>query len=291
MCDGNVCAPTFDVTASAALYAQLAGVLAGFAFFALISIVERASHLNHGTTRRSTEPSTAVSHAVVALTCALLGLIISTVLYAVLSAEQAVALVAGRASSEELLSGTAFAFSIMALLYAIVLLIPAAGLVETTRRVTAVISIAVPPLAMTFLGFASQDFAFAEMLYAHPNTPSVPGPPASSFYKATTLWGATVMPIVVAMCCIGMWLVQLAFKRHRATVAPRIVAATRNALPYASLAITIVAAVRSALWSEKTPDARLGHAEVFVWLVVAAVVLVAQAAYFRWLLDANKTSR
>jgi hypothetical protein len=282
---------TFDPTGSAVLYSQRAGVLAGFAFVALTFILTSIEGRGVKFTSEAEELRSEESHIVLSLVCALLALIITAVLYAVLGAERHGALLGGRASSEEVLSGVAFGFAVIALLYAIMLLVPSARMRATQRRVRLIFSILAPPLTMLFIGFAGQDFAFAEILRTRQPIPPhlVDAFPkgthfvcgGASFFSTMTQW-VTFLPIGVFVACLLMWM-PLGGRHFTARLCPRrFTQRARNAVPYLSLTAVLTAAVWSAWWSERDPGARLTHPELYGWLLCSAVVLVLQAAFMRW---------
>jgi hypothetical protein len=255
-------------------------VLAGFAFAALIYVLTNMQGRLAAPANDDREGRSQQNHIVVSLICAFLGLVVTTFLYAVLGAEQNAALVQGRASSEELLSGAAFAFSVMSLLYSITLLIAAVGLKATANEVRAIVAVLIPPLAVMFLGFAAQDGAFAEIVATKDKLGNCED---SGFLDLVSSWAATVLPLVTFGICIALWILA----RTRLSVNAYVLPSTsrwylRNALPKASLFVSLVAAVWSASWSEQEPNAKLGHAATWLWLVGSATILIGQAIYIFW---------
>jgi hypothetical protein len=107
---------SFNIAATAALYSQLAGVLAGFAFAALILLLTvRLSPSPAGTTPPSTSPFARPTRVLVV---AFIGLVLTSVNYAVLAGDISNT---PRSATLELLAGLGFATSGSLLLYAIVL--------------------------------------------------------------------------------------------------------------------------------------------------------------------------
>ena len=88
---------------------------------------------------------------------------VATLPYAVLAGRTGQALTLGRASSEELLSGIALSLAVLALLYAIILLIEASGL-DAAGRARLIVSITLPPPTLMFLGIAAQDLRSITLL-------------------------------------------------------------------------------------------------------------------------------
>lgn len=280
----KACPPlhTFDVTKSATLYSTLAGVLAGFAFTALIYLLAAMGGQTRADRADQTEIASQENHVIVSLFCALFALVITTFLYAILASEQNESLVQGRAASEEVLSGIAFAFSIAILFYALVLLIDGIGLKRTAREARAIIALTLPPLAMMFLGFTAQDMAFGELASTAQRVGRTMMCTTPPFYHQATFWAATVMPIVVLGVCGILWLVWSVRGTSENVLVRRQRRYIRNALPKLSLVIIVIAAVWSATWSERDPGARLSHSWVWVWLTVAAIGLVTVAAFLLW---------
>jgi hypothetical protein len=154
--DGSVL--NFDIATTAGLYSQLTGVLAGFAFTALIFLI---------TVRMSSGANSVaapLADAYRVLAAALLGLLLTSLNYAV-SAGNRVA--AGRSATEESIIGACFALSVMLLLYAIVLTMdgaetaasaasPARLAVATTVRND--IAIFIAPIAVLYVALGLTDY-------------------------------------------------------------------------------------------------------------------------------------
>lgn len=106
----------FDISIVAGNYAQLAGVLAGFAFVVINLVLDRSyRRRGDGKSLRARETLTGV-----ALMNAFLGLFLAAVQYSLLAGENGCALTGGRAASAELLGGVSFVASVYMLLYAVV---------------------------------------------------------------------------------------------------------------------------------------------------------------------------
>src|SRR6202044_3915112 len=98
----------FDISIVARNYAQLAGVLAGFAFVVINLVLDRGyRRRGDGRSRAAHE----VEHETltgVALMNAFLGLFLSAIQYSLLAGENGCSLTGGRAASAELLGGISF---------------------------------------------------------------------------------------------------------------------------------------------------------------------------------------
>src|SRR5947209_5937541 len=110
----------FDVSSVGRSYAQFTGILAGFAFIVINLVLDRA--YRRRSDGRSMEPRE-VEHETqvgIALVSGFLGLVLTTLRYALLAGENGCALIDGRAASAEVLTAVSFAASIYMLLLAIV---------------------------------------------------------------------------------------------------------------------------------------------------------------------------
>jgi hypothetical protein len=277
---------TFDLSRVAAQYSTLAGVLAGFAFFALIFLLEQRD--------RAEDRAEADAHIAIALLCSLLSLIVAALLYAILAGEQQAALV-GRAASEEMLSGIAFSLGVISLLYAIALLVAHAGVEAADRPVRVILSIIGPPLALLFVIFGAEDVAYSEILrqgHLGPKGELVECG-SQAMLDALSTWGSLVLPLLLLTACLGLWvvpwLIQRLAGRSKWTRLPKLIKGHPNTLPYISLAATIVMAVVSATFSEQNPALHLLPGMVWALLVVFWILLFVQAAFLRWVSWSDST--
>jgi hypothetical protein len=101
----------FDFSQSAGNYSQLSGVLAGFAFLAIMLVLSRQHR--RVSERDAVREYEQDNRFVTALACACLGLVTAATLFSLLSGEEGCALISGRALSKEVLAGVAFFFSVV----------------------------------------------------------------------------------------------------------------------------------------------------------------------------------
>lgn len=110
---------SFHFNATASAYSQVCGVLAGFAFFAIIYLLtSNVQHAANGRNPSSTEERRRrheTDKALFALFCAAFGLAVTTLQYAILAGETGAGLLYGRAASEELMADIALSSSIFTL--------------------------------------------------------------------------------------------------------------------------------------------------------------------------------
>jgi hypothetical protein len=138
---------SFDVAAAASLYSQLSGVLAGFAFAALLVFLVSSS----GSTSAPSEGAAVAT----SLICALVALIICALLFAILAAEPAGS---GRASYGLMVYGLPFGLSILSLFQALGLLMLSVDSLRGALKATQIaLSIVGTTLIMGFLASASFD--------------------------------------------------------------------------------------------------------------------------------------
>lgn len=274
----------FDFSQSAGNYSQLSGVLAGFAFLAIMLVLSR-QHRRGGETDAVREYEQD-NRFVTALACACLGLITAATLFSLLSGEVGCALISGRALSKEVLAGVAFFFSVYTLLFGAVQLVSASALGTHLRFIVAVLA---PPLVVAFIVASLNDLALSLAnppdQPAEPHEPLVPGWTDSS----TSLWNFAhsvltwLIPTVLAIC-LALWL--SGFRWRRASDTPgrvgsaltRVVSAALTYLPYASLALVAYAVWRTALLGRLEAGAHIGAGQAKVLVLVCTVVVVLQSA-------------
>lgn len=270
----------FDVSKAANMYSQLAGVLAGFAFAAIMLLLSRQHR------RESPSPANeATEHQedtlfATALACAFLGLVASSALYAVLSAEVGCGLVQGRAASSMVLAGVAFAFSIYTLFFAAVQLVSAVSLGAHFRFIVSVVA---PPIFILFVVASLPDLALASAAPPDVNISAdrerfVPqwSDSGESFWNASkeaSMW----IPGAMLISCLAVWLV--ARLRRRAHKPHRLVSAGLTALPYASLCLVLYAVGRSLSGSHLRPTAYLGSTEAWILVGTCTAVVLVQSVF------------
>jgi hypothetical protein len=144
------------VSATAGLYSTLAGVLAGFAFTALILLL---------TPRLSSQPVTdTFGDAIRILITAFLALVLTSLNYAVLGGEQQSSY---RATVEESVAGVGFSIAGLLVIYAIVLTLdavasgqpPSAAIAEVASFLRGVLASFIAPLLVLYLYIAGRDYS------------------------------------------------------------------------------------------------------------------------------------
>src|SRR5262245_41645786 len=257
---------TFDISGTAALYSQLSGVLAAFAFGA-IALVLPGSHRRG---QPDDSPDSGVDdrrdeHVLLALVAAFLSLIVATVEYAVLAGERGCALLAGRAASEEFLGGMALAFAVLLLLTATVQLVVYSGIQRIGHHARLLVCTIGPPLSILFLSVAAQDVAMTPWIRQSDSTFR---PQDTEFVHATTAVALTLPTVMFVICVLG-WFVN---RYHPDWPLITWVGALRLSwFPYISMLLVVVAVVRSTTLAVTDPYSHVEQWEVWTWLVVCSV--------------------
>jgi hypothetical protein len=210
----------FDFSQSAGNYSQLSGVLAGFAFLAIMLVLSRQHR--RGSESDAVREYEQDNRFVTALACACLGLVTAATLFSLLSGEEGCALISGRALSKEVLAGVAFFFSVYTLLFGAVQLVSASALGTHFRFIVAVLA---PPLVVSFIVASLNDLALSLA-----NPPDQPAAPHETLLpgwtdSSTSLWNFAhsvmtwLIPTVLAIC-LALWLAGFRWRRTSDTPGP-----------------------------------------------------------------------
>jgi hypothetical protein len=259
----------FDISIVARNYAQLAGVLAGFAFVVINLVLDRGyRRRGDGRSRAAHE----VEHETltgVALMNAFLGLFLSAIQYSLLAGENGCSLTGGRAASAELLGGISFVASVYMLLYAVVQFV--SGSAETlAKHCVFIVAVLVPPIAVFFIEATISDLALA---LADPTTRQ---PLQPLWDDANNL--SVPIALAVLVVAAAVWLVGRKTRLSETPSAPR-VQKLRTALPYVTVVIVISAVVRAVTaLPVRDPAAHLAAGEAWLWVAVFAAVMLLQSA-------------
>jgi hypothetical protein len=259
----------FDISIVARNYAQLAGVLAGFAFVVINLVLDRSY-------RRRGDGKSRAAHEVehetltgVALMNAFLGLFLSAIQYSLLAGENGCSLTGGRAASAELLGGISFVASVYMLLYAVVQFVSgSAG--TLAKHCVFIVAVLVPPIAVFFIEATVSDLALA---LANPTTRQ---PLQPLWDDANNL----SVPIALAVLVVAAAVWRVGRKRRVAETpsAPR-VQTLRTALPYVTVIVVISAVVRAVTaLPVRNPSAHLSGGEAWLWVAVFAALMLVQSA-------------
>jgi hypothetical protein len=147
------CAGLIDIAKLSGFYAQMTGFLAGFAFTAMVVL------LNPGAEdKRTRDEKTPDNGVLLTLFVALTAMVITTLVYSVLAGED-IAEARGRAATEELVNAIPFGLAVIMLFHGVTLLMHTSGRVDRTtilvgRIVTVVV---IPALAMYYIANGASD--------------------------------------------------------------------------------------------------------------------------------------
>jgi hypothetical protein len=259
----------FDISIVARNYAQLAGVLAGFAFVVINLVLDRSY-------RRRGDGKSRAAHEVehetltgVALMNAFLGLFLSAIQYSLLAGENGCSLTGGRAASAELLGGISFVASVYMLLYAVVQFVSgSAG--TLAKHCVFIVAVLVPPIAVFFIEATISDLALA---LADPTTRQ---PLQPLWDDANNL--SVPIALAVLVVAAAVWRVGRKRRVSETPSAPR-VQTLRTALPYVTVIVVISAVVRAVTaLPVRNPAAHLSAGEAWLWVAVFAALMLVQSA-------------
>jgi hypothetical protein len=259
----------FDMSSVARSYAQFTGILAGFAFVVINLVLDRA-YRRHSDGRslspREVEHETQVG---IALVSAFLGLVLTTLRYALLAGENGCALIDGRAASAEVLTAVSFAASIYMLLYAIVQFFSGtAGILA--KHCVFIMVVLVPPISVFLVEDTLSHLALSL------GNPQTHQPLQPLWDRATEL----AIPIPLAVGLLGAIAWFLGIKRRRSELpAGRLTQRLRTVVPYITVAVVAAVMVRSIMGLRyASPAVHISSGEAWFWVALLAVALLVQSA-------------
>ncbi len=257
----------FDISSVARSYAQLASLLAGFAFVVITLMVDRAYERRAGGNVPNPREIDHETLTGVALVSGFLGLFLAAVQYSLLTGERGCALTDGRAASAEILSSISFVASVYLLLYALVQFVSgSAG--KLARHCTFIVAVLVPPIAVFFVEATLADLA-------------VSLGDAAKHQPLQPLWddvGFFALPIPLALALVSAVLWRSGMTRRR-SVEPigRTGHTIRTVIPYVTVAVVLCVVIRSVTALPTTNlSAHISPGEAWLWVGVFAVMLLAQ---------------
>jgi len=251
------CPAAISIPTIAANYAQMSGVLAGFAFTALVLLLtptqvdERISH-------RETQGR----DIFLTLFSAFMALIIATLIYSTLAADNTPA-ARGRGATEELLDVIPLGVAVIMLLHGITLLMQSGNVdrsaVWTARTVTVVV---VPTLTFFYITTGAWDTEAARAAAAFGSCPSqqLPSPGFAL---------SVVLPVVLSLTMVP---------RFRLATLRRWARRFHSAAPTMVLAAAVTVALAVGNISNRSPDFLLSPTALAVFLAGAFVLLALLAS-------------
>lgn len=269
MADSCVLWTGFDISIVARNYAQLAGVLAGFAFVVINLVLDRGYRRRGDGKPRGAAEVEHESLTGVALMSAFLGLFLSAIQYSLLAGENGCSLTGGRASSAELLGAISFVASVYMLLYAVVQFV--SGSAETlARHCVFIVAVLVPPIAVFFIEAALSDLALA---LADKKTRE----PLEPLWSDANNLGLPIALTVLVVCATIWWIGRA--RRGSAAGSSARVQKFRTALPYVTVAVVVGDVVCAlTVLPVRNPSAHLAPAQAWLWVGIFAALLVTQSS-------------
>ena len=245
---------SFNVATTAGLYAQITGLLAGFAFTAIVLLLSFSE-----ARERHDRLRTAASTVSLTLFAAFVSFILMNLMYSVLAGEDIMA-ARPRAATEELVNGLPFGLAVIMLFHGLTLLMNAGNVPAAAIRVARTVTVVVAPgLVMFFLVAAGSDSESARTML-HPDRACGIGQLNDVGNSAT---GIVLVILVVLLVVNGVWPRTLGWASRARDVAPIIV-----------LSVSIAAGIGESELSNRTADFLLSPTWLRVYLVGAAALFV-----------------
>jgi hypothetical protein len=264
-----------NVSQPAVAYSALAGVMAGFAFLALIYVLtDRAKEDGEKLTLAERNE---VDRVLIALTCGMFGILFSTLQYAIITGDASPALQHGQTSSEELMANISFATSLLTLMYGVARLIRSSDFIWASRVMRLLASVAIPVSAATFFSGVIVEIAAESWMGSKS---SVCG--SNAFYAEANSMGSWIVPTAVVSITLGFWLVPFVIPAKYREVPWIWAAKYGNAIPFTSLLAVFVAGAKGIAYNEYIPQEKLTESECWATLSGAVLLLLVQSALIRF---------
>ncbi|OBK22405.1 hypothetical protein A5635_21900 [Mycobacterium asiaticum] len=259
----------FDPSIVARSYAQFAGILAGFAFVVINLVLDRAYRRRGDSRVLDPRESAHESQIGIALVCAFLGLVLTTLRYSLLAGESGCALTEGRAGSAAVLAAVSLAASLYTLLYAIVQFFSGTSAL-LVRHCVFILAVIAPALAVAFV---AQTLAHLALALGNPETRQ---PLQPLWDQANHL--STLIPVALIGISAVMWVIGIKRRRSEAPVSG-LAQHFQSSVPYTTIALAIAVTMRSvALLGYANPAGHISPTEAWVWAGLLAATLLLQGA-------------
>ncbi|OBJ57448.1 hypothetical protein A9W94_01565 [Mycobacterium asiaticum] len=259
----------FDPSIVARSYAQFAGILAGFAFVVINLVLDRAYRRRGDSRVLDPRESAHETQIGIALVCAFLGLVLTTLRYSLLAGESGCALTEGRAGSAAVLAAVSLAASLYTLLYAIVQFFSGTSALLVRHCVFILAAIA-PALAVAFV---AQTLTHLALALGNPETRQ---PLQPLWDQANHL--STLIPVALIGISAVMWVIGIKRRRSEAPVSS-LAQHFQSSVPYTTIALAIAVTMRSvALLGYANPAVHISPTEAWVWVGLLAITLLLQGA-------------
>ncbi|MGN6253662.1 MAG: hypothetical protein ACTHO8_01595 [Solirubrobacterales bacterium] len=268
---------SFDAATTASALSQLAGVLAGFAFFAVIFILTSTAAAEHRSQSRKLAPAD-YDEALLTLFCATFGLAITAIQYAIIAGERNVGLRYGRAASEELMANISLSLSIFLLVAGMLLLVVPKVFGNTQTVVRILASVGGPPMTVYYIAETAREVAVGA--WAGKSGLTLCG--SNSLYSAVELWAHLIAPLLVLGIALSFWIVPRFLSTEQRRALEDMATRGRTAIPVATLFGVVIAVARGISLDEFHPHSHLGEGWIWGALAVASLLVLAQAFLLRF---------
>jgi len=249
--------PVFDIAATSGFYAQMTGLLAGFAFSAIIVILWLG--------KEHTRPK----GVILTLLSAFISLVLSTLTYSVLAGDSGAYT---RAAAQELVDAIPFVLAVMMLFHGLTQLLmgspnPEATAVKVSRSLSAVIT---PTLAIFYLASGAVDNELARTAARRVSEPTYCGDLGPMTTFSIALLGALLIVLLV------LWFVPP--PRH---IGPKL-SQRASVVPLTTLWVSIGVTLSVGVITLQRPDFQLPSWAVVGFLSSTWLLLVFLATFILW---------
>lgn len=244
--------PAFNISATAGFYSQMSGLLAGFAFTAIVMLLT-PTQVEQG----RTHPQSRAGAVFLTMFAAFIALIVSTLTYSVAAGED-VSQARGRASAEEIGDGLAFGLAVTMLFHGITLLMHAGQIqpaaIHAARTVTIVVA---PGMTMYYLLSGISDVESARAA----KTGTCP----SGALQTTGLAAA----ILVAAVLMAALLIQT-----RLPIARGLARRWQNSVPIGVLCVAIALAIWVGDLANRTPQFLVSSNWLYAYIAITSALFL-----------------
>ncbi|OBI75785.1 hypothetical protein [Mycobacterium asiaticum] len=259
----------FDPSVVARSYAQFAGILAGFAFVVINLVLDRAYRRRGDSRVLDPREAQHENQVGIALVCAFLGLILTTLRYSLLAGESGCALTEGRAASAAVLAAVSLAASVYMLLYAVVQFFSGTSAL-LVKHCVFILAVVAPALAVAFV---EQTLGHLALALGNPETRQ----PLQPLWDQANHF-STLIPVAITCVSAVIWVAGI---KRRRSEAPLSSTARRfqSLVPYTTIVLAIAVTMRSvALLGYANPAVHISPTEAWLWVSLLALTLLLQSA-------------
>jgi hypothetical protein len=245
--------PAFNISTTAGFYAQMTGLLSGFAFTAIVMLLTPTQ-----VEEDRTHPQSRAGTVFLTMFAAFFALIVSTLIYSV-AAGEVISQARGRAAAEEIGDGLAFGLAVTMLFHGITLLMQAGRVQPAAIRAARTVTIVVAPaLTMYYLLSGVSDIESARAAKMPGTCPS----------RALQVTGLTITALVAALLMAALLI------QARRPIARDWALRWQNAVPIGVLCVAIALAVWVGDLANRTPQFLISRNWLYAYSVVAGLLFL-----------------